>query len=233
MAAIEVDPQEFSGTIVVAYGDANAMRRGVAHAVLRDVLLHGPLDPGVPIDDDPLAWVEAFAAMRGAWLAGAFGVPAEMAAKHLATPLRAVLNSVGREVELVIDEQVCLDCAVARQVVAHVALAAGVELLDPPAPIDWSGVEEWRDRQLLDLPRWLDEALEGAATGDGNVAQAWDLLAELSAGTGLADLAACHLFALRLAQPDAPVRLTGGRTPDELVPACATSTLHEVGLELR
>lgn len=226
----EFDPEDFPGTVVIAYGDANALRRGVAHAVLRDVLLHGPLDPGVEIEDGVDAWIDAFAELRGSWLAAAFGVPADMAAKHLSTPLRAIVKSVGRDIELVVDETPCLDCAVARQVVFHVASAVGVELLDPPAPIDWSVVEAWRDDQLEQLPTWIDEALQEAAAGDGNVAQAWDVLAVRSAGTGMADLAGCYLMAQRLAEPDAPARLGEGHTPDEIVPACATSQLHTIPL---
>ncbi|MCW2962640.1 MAG: hypothetical protein JWM90_3027 [Thermoleophilia bacterium] len=227
---VEFDPEDFPGTVVIAYGDANALRRGVAHAVLRDVLLHGPLDPGVAIEEGVDAWIDAFAELRGGWLASAFGVPADMAAKHLSTPLRAILKSVGRDIELVIDETPCLDCAVARQVVAHVATAAGVELLDPPAPIDWPEIEAWRDRQLEDLPRWIDESLREAAAGDGNMAQAWDVLAVRSEGTGMADLAGCFLMAQRLAQPDAPARLAEGHTPGEIVPACATSQLQTITL---
>lgn len=219
--------------LVIAYGDANALRRGVAHAVLRDVVLHGPLDPGGAADaDDVTAWIDAFAAMRGTWLADAFGVPADAAAQPIATALHAIARSDGRDLELVIDDEPCIDCATAQQIVAHVADRAGVRLLDAPGQrVDVGDLVAWRDAELSQLASWVDDALTNAAVAGASLADAWAELQASAHGTGLSDMGATHLFAERLAEFDAPAKLAAPATAHELVAACATGAWTDITLQ--
>lgn len=219
--------------LVIAYGDANALRRGVAHAVLRDVLLHGPLEPeGASLADDPAAWVEAFATMRAEWLAAEVGVPVDVVRPHVATPLRAVLANVDLPIELVIDEEPCVDCALATRLIGAVAHASGSQLVAPAdVEISWQDPEAWRAEATAGLLPLLDAALRETGAAGGSVSDAWDHVRTAGHGYGIADLGTCMEFTKLLASDAPPARLVAPASPDDLVRACATGSLAELRLE--
>lgn len=218
-----------SNDIVIAYGDSNALRRGVAHAVLRDVLLHGPLDlEGPDLSADLADWIDRFAAMRGSWLSDAFGVPADQAGKHIASALHAVTAAGDHAVEVVVDERPCVDCALAIRLISAIASCAGIELRVSTRGDGWNNVEADRDQATIGMRELLVGALTTTAAAGGTLGDAWRRILEADAVYGIADLGACYEFMNLIRTADVDVRVEDPNYGGNFVLACAHSDMDSV-----
>ncbi len=217
--------------IVIAYGDANALRRGVAHAVLRDVLLHGPLDvDGPDMDADVADWIERFSAMRGAWLASAFGVPADQAQRHISSALLAVTAAGDHGVEVVVDERPCADCALAVRLISAIAASAGIELRVCSRHAGWQDVEHDRSQFTAGMHDMLARALRDTAVAEGTLGDAWRYILAADAVYGIADLGACYEFGELINSGAVCVQVDDPNYGGNFVLACAHGAMDSVML---